>query len=89
METFAPGPGGDAAIIACGQKVEHYEICGYGTVIEWAEKLDLDNDAIKLLKETLKEESTANEHLNRIATHKVNQLAKEAEFAGTGGARLI
>jgi len=89
MEKFAPGPGGDPAIIACAQKVEHYEICGYGTVIEWAEKLDLDGDAIKLLKETLKEESHANEKLNKIATHEVNEAAMEAQFAGAGPARLI
>lgn len=89
MEKFGKGPGGDAAIIACAQTVEHYEICRYGTVIEWAEEMEHDKDAIKLLKETLKEESAANEKLNKIATHQVNEEALNAQPVSTGGARLI
>jgi ferritin-like metal-binding protein YciE len=90
IQEFAPGPAGDVAIIACAQKVEHYEICGYGTVIEWAEKLDVDHDGIKLLKENLKDEANANEKLNHIATHHVNKDALEAQFAtiNSGPARL-
>jgi ferritin-like metal-binding protein YciE len=89
MQEFGAGPGGDAAIIACAQKVEHYEICGYGTVIEWAKEMDHDREAIKLLEETLKEESAANEMLTKIAKKQVNEAAMEAEFAGATKARLI
>src|SRR6476469_3299975 len=32
----------DAAIIACAQKVEHYEICGYGTARAYARELNLN-----------------------------------------------
>jgi len=89
MREFPSGPSGDAAIIANAQKVEHYEICNYGTAISWAEEMGHDKEAIKLLKETLKEESGANEKLNHIATHHVNKDAKEAEPVGSVRASLI
>ena len=88
MDEFGSGPAGDAAIIACAQKVEHYEICNYGTVIEWAETMGHKN-VLDLLKETLEEESEANERLTKIARKKVNEAAMEAVPVGTSGARLI
>jgi ferritin-like metal-binding protein YciE len=45
----------DAGMISSAQAVEHYEICRYGTLIEWAKDLG-HNDAIKLLQQTLEEE---------------------------------
>lgn len=56
----------DALLIAGAQRVEHYEIAGYGTARAWAEELDLD-DAADLLGETLDEEGDANKKLTAIA----------------------
>jgi ferritin-like metal-binding protein YciE len=57
----------DAALIAAAQRVEHYEIAGYGTARELARQLDL-SDAADLLGQTLDEESAADEKLTRLAT---------------------
>jgi ferritin-like metal-binding protein YciE len=57
----------DAALIAAAQRVEHYEIAGYGTARELARQLDLE-DVADLLSETLDEESAANEKLTKLAT---------------------
>ena len=65
----------DAGLIAAAQKVEHYEIAGYGTARAWAERLGYDN-AARLLKETLEEESLANEKLTKIAESHVNMEAQ-------------
>lgn len=64
----------DAGIIAACQKVEHYEIATYGTLIAWAEELDVNN-AAKVLLKTLKEEKAADEKLSKIATSGVNKWA--------------
>jgi len=57
----------DAALIAAAQKVEHYEIAGYGTVAALAAILDLD-DAKDTLGQILDEEETADKLLTKIAT---------------------
>lgn len=57
----------DAAIIAAAQRVEHYEIAAYGTARTLADELGFD-EAKKLLKETLNEESAADDLLTKIAT---------------------
>jgi ferritin-like metal-binding protein YciE len=56
----------DAALIAAAQKVEHYEIAGYGTVRTYAQLLGLE-DAAQLLQETLEEEAAADEKLNDLS----------------------
>ena len=56
----------DAGLVGCAQAVEHYEIARYGTLIAWAEQLQLD-DAIDLLEETLEEEEVTDERLTEIA----------------------
>ncbi|GAA5505752.1 ferritin-like domain-containing protein [Novipirellula caenicola] len=56
----------DAVIIACAQKVEHYEIATYGTLCTWAKSLGYDN-ALKLLKQTIDEEETADKKLSELA----------------------
>jgi len=58
----------DAALIAAAQRVEHYEIAGYGTVRTYAQLLGFD-EAAKLLQQTLDEESAANEKLTDLAKH--------------------
>lgn len=57
----------DAALIAAAQRVEHYEIAGYGTARTLADQLGHD-DVKRLMKETLDEEAAADEKLTKIAT---------------------
>ncbi|TWU46530.1 YciE/YciF ferroxidase family protein [Rubripirellula reticaptiva] len=56
----------DAVIIACAQKVEHYEIATYGTLCTWAESLGYEN-ALKLLKQNIEEEENADKKLSKLA----------------------
>jgi ferritin-like metal-binding protein YciE len=57
----------DAALIAAAQRVEHYEIAAYGTVVTLADHLDLD-EAKDVLGQTLDEEGAADKLLTKIAT---------------------
>lgn len=68
----------DAAIIAAAQRVEHYEISGYGTARTFARILGED-DAASTLQTSLKEESSADEKLTRIAEGHVNRAAMTAD----------
>ncbi len=68
----------DAAIIAACQKVEHYEISGYGTARAFAMKLELAEVAA-VLRKTLMEESASNEALTEIAETEVNAVAVETD----------
>lgn len=56
----------DAALIGAAQRVEHYEIAGYGTVRAMAEKLGED-EHVALLTETLEEEKETDEKLTELA----------------------
>lgn len=56
----------DAALIAAAQRVEHYEIAGYGVAKTFATHLKL-SEAADLLENSLDEESNANEKLTSIA----------------------
>ncbi len=56
----------DAALIACAQKVEHYEIATYGTLCTWAEMLGYTN-ALELLKQNISEEEQTDEALTQLA----------------------
>jgi ferritin-like metal-binding protein YciE len=68
----------DAGMISSAQAVEHYEICRYGTLIEWAKDLG-HGDAIKLLQQNLDEEKNADKLLTRIAKSSSNKQAAAAE----------
>jgi ferritin-like metal-binding protein YciE len=69
----------DAALIAAAQKVEHYEIAGYGTARTFALLLGQD-DAATLLDETIQEEGAADKKLTSIAESGINaQAANEDE----------
>ena len=59
----------DAALVADAQAVEHYEMCRYGTLIAWAEKLGHD-EVVRFLNTNLSEEKAANTKLNTIAMRK-------------------
>jgi ferritin-like metal-binding protein YciE len=62
---------GDAAYIGGAQKVEHYEIAAYGTLRTWARHLG-EEDAAKLLDETLEEEKAADQKLTSLAQETIN-----------------
>jgi len=64
----------DAALIASGQKAEHYEITSYGALCAWAKELGQDR-ALDLLKENMKEEKEADALLTRLAEHSHNAEA--------------
>jgi ferritin-like metal-binding protein YciE len=56
----------DAALIGAAQRVEHYEIAGYGTVRAFAELLG-ESEHVSLLEQTLEEEKEADEKLSELA----------------------
>ncbi len=64
----------DAAIIASGQAVEHYEITRYGSLISWAKTLGR-NDVADVLTQTLNEEKAADQKLTMLAESGVNMSA--------------
>ena len=76
LKMDAEGDVKDAGLIAAAQRVEHYEIAGYGTAHHYAKRLGLD-EAANLLEETLKEEKSADEKLNKIAIDSVNEKAQK------------
>ncbi len=68
----------DACIIAAAQKAEHYEISSYGTMIAWAEALEL-TDVAGILNEILEEEKAADEKLSALAETGINEAATAGE----------
>ena len=67
----------DAGIIAAAQKVEHYEIAGYGTARAYATQLGM-SDVENLLTQTLDEEYNANDLLTELAFFDVNLEAEKS-----------
>lgn len=65
----------DAGMIVGAQKVEHYEIAAYGTMVEWA-KLMGDKESAKLLAQTLDEEETTDKKLTQLARKSINLEAR-------------
>lgn len=65
----------DAGLIAEAQRVEHYEISGYGTAVRFAKELGYDDIASKLQK-TLDEEYKADDLLTNMAEDRLNRKAK-------------
>ncbi len=70
----------DAVLVASAQKVEHYEIASYGTVMTWAEDLG-EAGVAKLLSATLDEEKATDVKLTKLATTEINARAANAEAA--------
>lgn len=68
----------DAALIVAAQKVEHYEIAGYGSARTFAETLGA-REATKLLQQTLDEEAETDRLLTELATSTVNLDAAETD----------
>jgi ferritin-like metal-binding protein YciE len=75
MKELEAGPVRDAVLIAAAQKVEHYEIASYGTLVEWAKLLGMD-DAVELLHTSLDEEKQTDEKLTQVASE-INLIAQE------------
>ncbi|HEY1575671.1 MAG TPA: ferritin-like domain-containing protein [Terracidiphilus sp.] len=74
LENTDKGTVRDASMIAAAQRVEHYEMAGYGSAREFAKMLGL-SDVASLLDETLEEEKAADKLLSGIAKQ-VNSAAK-------------
>lgn len=68
----------DAALIGAAQRVEHYEMAGYGCVRTFANLLGY-GDAAALLQETLDEEGEADKKLTELAETVINVEAGEAD----------
>ena len=68
----------DAALIGAAQKVEHYEIAGYGTARTHASLLD-DEDIVDLLQQTLDEEAETDRKLTELAESSINEMAMSGE----------
>lgn len=66
-------------LIASAQKIEHYEIATYGTLKTIAAVLELDDQIIDLLNETLEEEKAADQKLTQLAESHINEDAREEE----------
>jgi len=73
----------DAAIIGAAQRVEHYEMAGYGTVRAFAELLG-ETEHVSLLEQTLQEEKQADEKLMQLA-EEINPKASEGHGRGATG----
>ena len=73
-DEFEEGPVLDAALIGAAQKVEHYEIASYGTLISLLRAMG-ENEAVTLLEATLKEEKDTDALLTKIAESEVNPAA--------------
>ncbi len=72
------GPILDAAIIACAQAMEHYEIARYGTMVAWMQAQG-HAEAADLLRQTLEEEKQTDERLTGLATANLDQPAAESD----------
>jgi len=66
-QSVDPGDVRDAAIIACANRVEHYEIAGYGAAKAFAGVLGFNED-VDLLDQSIEEEGAADKKLTKIAT---------------------
>jgi ferritin-like metal-binding protein YciE len=78
LEETEPGPVRDAGIISASQKIEHYEIASYGTLVAFAKILGED-DVAALLEETLAVEIVADEKLTDVAYNSINFEAADDE----------
>ncbi|GAB2761060.1 YciE/YciF ferroxidase family protein [Salinimicrobium soli] len=74
LKEDAPEEVRDAGLIADAQRVEHYEIAGYGTVVRYAKELGHSKIAEKLQK-TLDEEYDADNKLDKLAEGRLNKKA--------------
>ena len=76
LEEIEQGPVLDAAIIAAGQRIEHYEIASYGTVATFAEAMG-EQEIHDLLAETLQEEKDTDQRLSEVSEAVNNESLQE------------
>ncbi|WP_237722117.1 YciE/YciF ferroxidase family protein [Sediminibacterium roseum] len=69
----------DVALIIAAQKIEHYEIATYGSMVQLARTMDKE-DIATILEQTLWEEEDTDQHLTQIAESSVNP---KADLEGT------
>jgi ferritin-like metal-binding protein YciE len=74
MEEYKGSVALDAGLISSAQAVEHYEIARYGTLIEWAGQLGMD-EAVELLQQNLAEEEATDQKLTELARVSANLKA--------------
>lgn len=79
-ETEAGTATRDAGIIMACQKVEHYEIATYGTLVQFANTLGL-SEAAGILEQTLEEEKQTDQALTEVAESSINWEAEQEEVA--------
>ena len=77
IEEIEKGPVLDAALIGAAQKVEHYEIASYGTLVALAKQLGF-TEAADLLQATLEEEKATDSKLTTLALQEENAKAAAA-----------
>ncbi len=77
----------DAALIGAAQRVEHYEMAAYGTLVAQANVLGFD-EAAGLLQETLNEEKAADLLMTQIAGQ-VNEQAPEGKAVSGGQSTTV
>jgi ferritin-like metal-binding protein YciE len=64
----------DAGLIMAAQKIEHYEIATYGSLVQIADTLQMD-EVVELLKITLDEEKQTDKNLSQLAQSKINHIS--------------
>jgi ferritin-like metal-binding protein YciE len=74
----------DAGLISAAQRVEHYEMAGYGCVSTYAKLLG-EKEAESLLRETLEEERETDKKLTQLSAHINVEAAHSGETEGAGG----
>jgi len=83
MEEYEKGPVLDLAIVASLQRVEHYEIAAYGTMVELANATQ-QTEVAELLSQTLAEEKAQDERLTEVTRATILPQALEQESTGDG-----
>jgi len=76
----------DAGIIAGAQRIEHYEIAGYGCARSYAELLG-EEEAVTILQTTLDEEAATDKKLTELAMTAINLAAMDADEQESGNGR--
>jgi len=66
-------------MLAAAQSIEHYEISRCGTLVAWAEKMEM-SDATELLTTTLEEEKLTDEKLTELVESEINVEAEQAGY---------
>ena len=76
----------DAALVAAGQRAEHYEMAAYGTLVAWAKVMGHSEAALQL-QMNLDEEGAADQKLSVLAENGINQKAANLAHGGGDDAR--